>query len=92
MTNKDTVRLLNLLKMTTSTSDGEALNAIRLANKLLAKFDLTWDDLHKPQQIDIREHMRKARENGRAQRQQAASHFYAAWPQSTGYDPFAGKS
>jgi hypothetical protein len=35
-------RLSNLLGMTGSSHDGEALNAVRLANALLAKHHLTW--------------------------------------------------
>jgi hypothetical protein len=35
-------RLIKLLNMTTSENDGEALNAIRLANKELEKEKTTW--------------------------------------------------
>lgn len=38
----DITRLSNLLGMTGSAHDGEALNAVRLANALLAKHQLTW--------------------------------------------------
>lgn len=38
----DITRLSNLLGMTGSAHDGEALNAVRLANALLAKHHLTW--------------------------------------------------
>jgi hypothetical protein len=40
-------RFTNLMKMTTSTHDGEALNALRMANAMLKKHDLTWEDVTK---------------------------------------------
>lgn len=39
----DITRLSNLLGMTGSAHDGEALNAVRLANALLAKHRLAWN-------------------------------------------------
>ncbi|MBX2989124.1 MAG: hypothetical protein KF802_14635 [Bdellovibrionaceae bacterium] len=38
-------RLVKLLNLTASNSDGEALNAIRLANSILRKANRTWSDL-----------------------------------------------
>lgn len=38
-------RLSRLLAMTTSNHDGEALNAIRMANALLKKQGRTWDEI-----------------------------------------------
>lgn len=38
-------KLTKLLNMTTSDSDGEALNAIRIANTLVKKNGLSWDVL-----------------------------------------------
>lgn len=38
-------RLAKLLKMTTSSNDGEAINAMRMANKLLATNGFDWDKL-----------------------------------------------
>lgn len=40
---KDRERLINLLGMTGSDQDGEALNAMRMANVLVKKLGLTWD-------------------------------------------------
>lgn len=37
--------LIKLMKMTTSTHDGEALNALRMANKALSKFGGDWETL-----------------------------------------------
>lgn len=37
-------KFIKLMKMTTSPSEGEALNAIRMANSLLAEANLDWDD------------------------------------------------
>ncbi len=39
---KDFQRLLKFMEMTTSESDGECLNAIRMANKLLAAEGVDW--------------------------------------------------
>lgn len=41
----DTERLKKLLKLTTSTFNGEALNAIRKVNEELLKNKQTWDDI-----------------------------------------------
>jgi hypothetical protein len=43
-------RLVKLLNLTNSTSDNEALNAIRIANKTLKASSLNWEDVlsHKP--------------------------------------------
>jgi len=38
-------KLIKILNLTTSDSDGEALNAIRMANAILAKKDLTWEQV-----------------------------------------------
>ena len=37
-------KFIKLMKMTTSPSEGEALNAIRMANALLLEANLDWDD------------------------------------------------
>jgi hypothetical protein len=37
--------LIKLMMMTTSDHDGEALNALRIANAILAKANSNWDDL-----------------------------------------------
>lgn len=42
---KTRTRLINLLGMTGSAGDGEALNAIRMATKLLKDLKLTWADV-----------------------------------------------
>lgn len=41
----DKQRLIKILNLTTSDADGECLNAIRMANKLLKKENLTWDQV-----------------------------------------------
>jgi hypothetical protein len=41
----DKTKLAKLLAMTTSTHDGEALNAIRMANSMLVVAGLTWTDV-----------------------------------------------
>ena len=38
---------LKLMSLTTSSFDGEALNAIRMANAVLARTNQTWEDLLK---------------------------------------------
>ncbi len=45
MDSKTIDRLLKLLALTTSEADGEALNAIRMANALLKKNNLQWADI-----------------------------------------------
>lgn len=40
-------KLIKLMAMTTSDRDGEALNAVRLANRMLAHEHLTWEDVFK---------------------------------------------
>lgn len=44
---KTAEQLLKCLKMTGSSHDGEALNAIRMANRQLQKLGLQWDDVIK---------------------------------------------
>jgi hypothetical protein len=46
---KDRERLVKLLAMTHSTSDGEALAAIRKCNELLTQQQLSWNDVLAPQ-------------------------------------------
>lgn len=41
----DRDRLVKLLAMTTSDNDGEALNALRMANKMLAAEKMTWEQV-----------------------------------------------
>jgi hypothetical protein len=41
----DTLRLIKILNLTQSDSDGECLNAIRAANAMLKKEGVRWDDL-----------------------------------------------
>lgn len=41
----DRAKLTKLLAMTTSDSDGEALNALRLANRMLTAEKLTWEEV-----------------------------------------------
>ena len=41
----DRTRLSKLMNLTTSDSDGEALNALRKANELLTKHKLTWSEI-----------------------------------------------
>lgn len=41
----NTDRFLKLMRLTTSNRDGEALNAIRLANKMLKENNMQWDDI-----------------------------------------------
>lgn len=40
---KDFQRLQKFMGMTTSTADGECLNAIRMANKVMAECGVTWE-------------------------------------------------
>jgi hypothetical protein len=44
---------LKLLNLTTSQYDGEALNAIRMANAVLARTNQTWEDLLKGKVVMI---------------------------------------
>lgn len=41
----DNDRLSKLMAMTTSDNDGEALNALRMANKMLSAEKLTWEEV-----------------------------------------------
>lgn len=41
----DLVKFIKLMKMTTATTDGEALNAIRMANAMLRRNGHDWDNL-----------------------------------------------
>jgi hypothetical protein len=41
----DKVKLIKILNLTSSDIDGECLNAIRMANKLLKANNLRWEDL-----------------------------------------------
>lgn len=41
----DRARLAKLLAMTTSDNDGEALNAVRMANAMIRSADKTWDQV-----------------------------------------------
>jgi hypothetical protein len=43
----DPIKLIKLLMLSTSDSDGEALSAIRHANQLVKKSNLTWEDVIK---------------------------------------------
>ena len=43
----DYAMFLKLMNLTTSSYDGEALNAIRMANAVLARTNQTWEDLLK---------------------------------------------
>jgi len=41
----DRVKLTKIMRMTESSSDGEALAAVRLANRMLAEIGITWADV-----------------------------------------------
>ena len=45
MTEQERSKLKKLMALTTSENDGEALNALRAANRILARNDLSWEDL-----------------------------------------------
>ena len=45
MAHLDLKRFLKIMGMTTSAADGEALNAMRLANQMLADAKMSWEDL-----------------------------------------------
>ena len=49
----DLTRLIKLMNLTTSTFDGEALNAIRKANLLLAESNISWAEFIKEKNITI---------------------------------------
>lgn len=44
----DLAQLVKILNLTQSDSDGEALNALRMANSKLKAADLTWQDILSP--------------------------------------------
>lgn len=48
----DTDRLVKLMRMTESSSDGEALNALRLANRMLREADMHWGDVLRAPRAD----------------------------------------
>jgi len=41
----DKTKLIKLLNLTSSNSDGEALNALRIANKMLTENNITWQQI-----------------------------------------------
>jgi len=49
----DVTKLIKLMNLTTSTFDGEALNAIRKANLLLAESNISWAEFIKEKNITI---------------------------------------
>jgi len=49
----DVTKLIKLMNLTTSTFDGEALNAIRKANLLLAESNISWAEFIKEKNIII---------------------------------------
>jgi len=51
----DITKLIKLMNLTTSTFDGEALNAIRKANLLLAESNISWIEFIKEKNITIKE-------------------------------------
>jgi len=61
----DKTRLVKLVMMTTSNHDGEALNAIRMANSLLAANKLNWSDilLGGEEELSIGDLLKKAKAN-----------------------------
>lgn len=56
----DLNRFTKLLRMTTSMSDGEALNAIRMANAMLVEHRLGWPDLLKREVVREDENLAEA--------------------------------
>lgn len=59
----DIVKFAKLMQLSTSTYEGEALNAIRMANAILAEADLSWDDFISQKEIIINEIEYKDNEN-----------------------------
>ena len=51
MTAADYERLLKLIKLLGSTNDGEVLNAVTAANRLLNQHGLAWNDLILPRKL-----------------------------------------
>jgi hypothetical protein len=51
MNSSDYGRLLKLIKLMKSHSDGEALNAVSAINRMLDKYGLTWDELILPRKL-----------------------------------------
>ncbi|MGB1007434.1 MAG: hypothetical protein ACPGVX_09665 [Thalassobaculaceae bacterium] len=51
MTAADYERLLKLIKLLGSTNDGEVLNAVTAASRLLNQHGLAWDDLILPRKL-----------------------------------------
>jgi len=51
----DQVKLAKLLMLTTSDSDGEALNAVRAANVILKKAKKNWEEVFKDQKESPKE-------------------------------------
>lgn len=49
MTDKEVRLLVKLLSLTMSDNDFEALTAIRKANELLKRYNLSWKDMYQPQ-------------------------------------------
>ena len=51
MNEKQVLRLVKILNLTTSENDFETLNAIRKANAMLKDSQLTWSDMYRPKRI-----------------------------------------
>jgi ABC-type nickel/cobalt efflux system permease component RcnA len=49
----DIEKFVKVISLTFSTSDGEALNAIKLCNEMLKKENLTWEDVIKGSYLEI---------------------------------------
>lgn len=61
----DRVRFVKLMEMTASDNDGEALNALRMANKMMAAEKLRWGDvLQQERSTTINVVMRPRTEDG----------------------------
>lgn len=52
MNEKEVLRLVKILNLTTSENDFETLNAIRAANAMLKDSQLTWSDMYRPKRIN----------------------------------------
>ncbi len=52
-------KFVRVMGLTTSPHDGEVLNAIRIANGILAEADLTWEQVMTQKQIVIQEVVQK---------------------------------
>jgi hypothetical protein len=87
----DRDRLTKLMRMTESSADGEALNALRLANKMLREAGLHWGDVLGGSGTD-RSHLVPPSKRGRGFNPKPSGAAYGRRAESQKYDGSRGRN